>query len=533
MVMNIRRSSNRAALPMFAAVLLLVLSSCSSGAEDPSNEVAEGGDAGGTESTADGQSQDGTITIALPDEPASLDPCDATYTENNRILTENVTEALLTREPTTGELEPSLATDWTQIDPSTYEFTLREGVEFHDGSPLDAETVSESINRAFEPDLNCGIKGFIFNDEDLNAEPASDNVVRVTSTQPDPILPLRLSFLQIGATSGTERVDQPVGTGPYQLQAWDRGQRVVLTRYDSYWGEQSQDIQEVRYVWRPESSVRANMVQTGEADLAIAIAPQDLVDDLAQTFPLAETVFLRMDTFADPLDDIRVRRAINHAIDRDGLIESLLGGTAEPASQIIVENINGYNPEIDVWPYDPEEAERLLAEAEADGADIQREITLYGRQGFFANSDQMMEAVAQMLRDVGMNIRVEQLEAATWLDEVLRKPFPPDRVALTENVHGNNTGDAIFTVVTKFASTGDESTLEDPQVDQLIEQASVATGDERTDLFQELMAYLHNEVVPTAPIAHLSGALMKTERLEYTPNLQSNDILRVAEMSLQ
>jgi peptide/nickel transport system substrate-binding protein len=518
-------------LVVWLALLALVAAGCGGGGD------AEGGqDAGVAEATGDdtstGGSGDGAITVALPDEPASLDPCDATYTENNRILTGNVTESLVDRDPETGELLPALATEWTQVDGSTYEFTIREGVTFSDGSPLDAEAVAEAINRSFEPDLNCGIKGFIFNDEDLTATASGDNVVTVQASQEDPILPLRLSFLQIGGTPGTERVDEPIGTGPYVLEEWNRGQSVVLSRNDSYWGD-SPEIAEVEYIFRPESSVRANMVQTGEADLAIAIAPQDLDQDLSETFTLAETLFLRLDTFAEPLDDVRVRRAVNHAVDRQGLIDSLLGGTAEPASQIILQNVDGYNENIEVPEYDPEEAQRLLEEAEADGVDLSTEITLYGRQGFYANSEQVMEAVAEMLRAVGLNVKVEQLETATWLDEVLRKPFPEDRVAITENVHGNNAGDAIFTVVTKFSSEGDESTLNDPRVDELIEQASVAEGEQRTELFEELFAYLHEEVVPVAPIAHLSGALMTSDRLEYTPNLHSNDILRIADMSLE
>ncbi len=510
--------------------MALVVGACASSTSSPQASSSEG--APGSEQPSAQGSPTGDITVALPDEPASLDPCDATYTENSRILVGNVTEALLDRDPDTGELIPVLATDWTEIDASTYEFKLRDGVTFSDGTALDATRVAEAINRSFEPSLNCGIKGFIFNDEDLRAEPAGDRVVRVTSTKPDPILPLRLSFLQIGGTPGTAKQDAPIGTGPYRLETWDRGQQVVLAANDSYWGAKP-SIASVRYVWRPESSVRASMVETEEADLTIAIAPQDATGPLVQTFTLAETLFMRMDTFAEPLNDVRVRRAINYAIDREGLIQSLFPNMAEPASQIVVKNVSGYNPAIGVWPFDVDEAKRLIAEAKADGVDVDKDITVYGRQGFFPNSELAMEAIAGMLRDVGLTTHVEQLEVKTWLDNVLRKPFPPDRVALTENVHGNNAGDLIFTVVTKLSSAGDESPLQDPKIDQLVDQASASEGDERTATFQKLMLYVNDEVVPFAPIAHLRGALMTTERLQYTPNLQTWDILRISEMSLK
>lgn len=488
---------------------------------------SEGGSAGG----AEGDGAPG-ITIALPDEPASLDPCDATYTENNRVLTGNVTEALLNRDPESGELLPHLATGWTQVDPTTWDFTLRDDVTFSDDSPLDAKSVADAINRSFVPDLECGIKGFIFNDEDLSAEAVDDATVRVVSTAPDPILPLRLSFLQIGRAAEESKQDKPIGTGPYALETWDRGREITLQANDSYWGDKP-SIQDVRYVWRAESSVRASMVQTGEADLTLGLSPQDANNPLTTKFPLAETAFLRIDTFSEPGSDVRVRQAMNYAVDREGLVGSLLQGMAEPASQIIVENVAGYNPDIEIWPYDPEQASALIEEARADGVDVDAEIRLYGRQGFYANSEQVLEAVAEQLRAVGLTVKVEFLDVSTWLDDVLLKPFPDDRVALTENVHGNNTGDAVFTVVTKFSSEGAESTLTDPRVDKLVAEGSQATGSEREQIFQELMAYVQEEIVATVPIAHLSGAMMMVETLDYTPNLQSNDVLLVSEMTFE
>lgn len=475
---------------------------------------------------------DASIVIALPEEPVSLDPCDATYTENSRVLVDNVTESLIRRDPETGDLLPALATEWEQVDGRTYDFTLRSGVKFSDGTPLDAQAVAVAINRTFNPDHGCGLKGFIFNDEDLQASAVDDLTVRVQATQDDPILPLRISFLQIGLADENAKTDAPIGTGPYVLEEWQRRTSISLTRNPNYWGTQP-SIEKVRYVFRPESSVRANLVRTGDADLAIALAPQDAGDgSQVQTFELSETLFLRIDTFAEPLNDLDVRKAINLAIDRAGLTRAVMQGQAVPASQIIVENINGYDPSIDVWPYDPEQARSLIEGAAARGVDVSKEITLYTRAGFYANSDQVMEGVAQMLREVGLNVKIQQLDAAAWLDDVLRKPKNPERVGLTENVHGNNTGDAVFTVVTKYSSAGDESTLDDAQLDALIEAASLATGDERKDLFRQVMRYITVDIVAMVPIAHLAGSLMTSDRLTYTPNLQSNDILRISDMTL-
>lgn len=506
----------RSAMVVGLALSLAAVSAC--GPEDTNDTGAAGDD-------------DASIVIALPEEPVSLDPCDASYTENNRVLTDNVTEALMRRDPETGELIPALATEWTEVDGRTYDFTLREGVEFSDGTPLDAEAVAVAVNRSFKPEHSCGVKGFIFNDEDLQATAIDEHTVRVQATQDDPILPLRISFIEIGLTDEDTKTDTPIGTGPYVLEEWNRRTSITLTRNPNYWGE-APSIENVEYVFRAESSVRANLVRTGDADLAIALAPQDVGDGSGvQNYELAETLFLRIDTFAEPMNDLDVRTAINLAIDREGLVDGVMSGQGTPASQIIVQNVNGYDPDIEVWPYDPEQAKALIDAAAARGVDVSREITLYTRAGFYANSDQVMEGVAEMLRQAGLNVTIQQLDAAAWLDDVLRQPKNPERVGLTENVHGNNTGDAVFTVVTKYSSDGDESTLDDPELDSMIATAATATGDERVELFRQVMRYITTDVVAMVPIAHLGGALITSDRLEYTPNLQSADILRVADMT--
>ena len=487
---------------------------------------------GGSPNGGGGGNTDDSIVIALPEEPVSLDPCDASYTENNRVLTDNVTEALMRREPDTGDLIPDLATEWKQVDDRTYDFMLREGVKFSDGEPLDAEAVAVAINRSFDPKHECGVKGFIFNDEDLQAEAVDDLTVRVTASQVDPILPLRVSFIEIGMTDENSKTNEPIGTGPYTLESWDRRSSITLKRNPNYRGE-APSVATVKYLFRPESSVRANLVRTGEADLAIALAPQDMGDGKGiQTFDLAETLFLRIDTFAEPLNDLDVRMALNLAIDREGLTQSVMQGQATPASQIIVKNVNGYNPDLDVWPFDPDQAKELIEGAKTRGVDVSKEITLYTRAGFYANSDQVMQGVAEMLREVGLNVKIQQLDAAAWLDDVLRKPKAEDRVGLTENVHGNNTGDAVFTVVTKYSSNGDESTLDDTKLDKMISAAAAASGDERGELFSEVMESITREIVAMVPIAHLGGSLITSDRLNYTPNLQSADILRVSDMTL-
>jgi peptide/nickel transport system substrate-binding protein len=480
-----------------------------------------------------GSATDEVLDIVLEAEPTAMDPCDLNYNLNSRVLTDNVIEALTSLDPDTGDILPKLAVSWEAVEPDLYQFSLREGVTFSDGEALNAAAAAKAINRTFIPELECGVRGFVFSDVELEATVVDDMTVEVATSAPDPILPLRLSFLGIGSPAATEddrKEDMPVGTGPFVVETWDRGLSITLAQNEDYWGE-TPSIEAVKYQWREDSSVRANMVRTGDADLAINIAPQHADTELAVKYPMAETFFLRFDTFAEPMDDIRVREAINYAIDRDGLISAVLGGNATPAKEVIVKNVVGYDDSIPVWPFDKEKAADLIADAKASGVDTEREIIIYGREGFYPGSIDSLQAISQMLNDVGLNTRVERLDREAWLNDVLLKPFPDGRAAITQNVHGNSTGDPIFTVVTKFMSTGAESTLNDSHLDDLIATAIASSGADRTAAFEEVFRYMREEIVPVAAIATMDGILLKSAELAYSPNLQTADYLRVADMS--
>src|SRR5690606_31700892 len=130
---------------------------------------------------------------------------------------------------------------------------------------------------------------------------------------------------------------------------------------------------------------------------------QDADAEGVVTFPIPETIFFRMDTFAPPLDDIRVRQAINLAFDRVGFVDGFMGGFGEPASQIVLSNVVGYNDDIPIWEYDPEAAQSLISEAAADGAPVDTEITIIGRFGLYPNATEAAEALQGMLSEIGLN----------------------------------------------------------------------------------------------------------------------------------
>ena len=166
---------------------------------------------------------------------------------------------------------------------------------FSDGAPFTSEDAAFSINRAVNSDLSCNVDGYVFGDEKLSLQTPDANTVVVGTTEPDPILPLRISFVEMvpRTTSMTEKVREPIGTGPYAIQSWDYGQQLNLARNATYWGE-APAFAKARYQWRSEGSVRAAMITNDEADIATGLGPEDGAGDLGVPFQNNETTALRM-----------------------------------------------------------------------------------------------------------------------------------------------------------------------------------------------------------------------------------------------
>jgi peptide/nickel transport system substrate-binding protein len=476
--------------------------------------------------------QSDTVTVVVTDEPKSLDPCDTDLSNNARVLRNNVTETLVNLDPANGTVQPSLATEWSQVDDLTWEFKLREGVTFHDGTPFTADAVVAALSRATNADLACEVGLATLQGNTFTAEAVDDTTVRIVTDVVEPILPNKLSALDIGspATPADSKTREPIGTGPYQLSAWTAGQSVQLSAYPDYWGDKP-TITNATITWRAESAVRAAMVDTGEAQVAYEIAPQDATSENDVAFPNAETSLLRIDQAIAPLDDKRVREALNLAIDRDGLIGTIFHPEAQKAMQVVLPSVFGYNPDIAVWSYHPDAARALLEEARADGVAVDTEIVLYGRIGIYPNSAESMEAIQAMLLDAGFNVRLEMMETTPWLEKLIG-PFPEDRPpSILQTQIDNTEGDAVFTLPNRFTSGGNTSTIADPALDKLIADASQATGDERQKLFKDAFKYIATEAINIVPLFHMVTIARVSPDLDYVPDVQAGNEIKLSSMS--
>lgn len=474
------------------------------------------------------------VTIVLGEDIDLVEPCMATRSNIGRIIMQNVNETLTQFDVKNGQgVLPRLAESWDDQGDGTWRFHLRQGVTFSDGSTFDAGDVKHSFERAMSDQLTCETPRY-FGDAKLSFNVVDDNTIDITADPAQPILPLLLSLVTIvPAETPVEFTRNPVGTGPYALASWEPGQSLVLERRADYWGE-APAVEKATYVFRTDPAVAAAMVLQGEADLAPSISAVDATNpDSDVSYLNSETLYLRIDSAIAPISDIRVRRALNMAIDRDAFIGTLLPEGVVSAVAMVPPTTLGWNPDVAQYPYDPGQAKALLAAAKADGVPVDATLHLIGRSNLFPGVVEVTEAIQQMLQDVGFDVDLQMVEVAQQ-EEIYSKPFkegrPPQMLAVQ---HDNSRGDPVFSMFFKYASDGRQSGISDPKVDEMIAAATAATGDERTQAWQQLFAYLHDEVVPDVLLFHMVSFARVGDKIVFTPTIATNSQLELADIAFK
>lgn len=478
-------------------------------------------------------SKDYDVTIVLNQEPSTLDPCQVAADHVGRVALGNIFEGLTSRDLKTGEVKPALATSWKETDNNSWEFTLRSGVKFHDGSALTAASVKHAIGRTLSQNLTCESRTKFFGDDVYGVEIVGNDVIKITTPVRDPILPLKMTNVMIYPESveHDKAARTAPGTGPYALTEWASGQHINLTANANYWGDKP-SLKNGQYIWRSESSVRAAMVTNGEADFSPSVAVQDATEEQGVGYPNAETVRLNLDSLKAPLDDIRVREAINLAIDRKSMLGTVLSADATRATQLYLPSIAGWSDKVRMFEYDLAKAKALLAAARADGVPVDTEIQLVGRIGHFPNAQEFHEVVGIMLNQLGLNVKLEWFEAAAK-NTMQVKPFDPNRrPQIFVDQHDNTAGDPVFTVPGRWASDGSSSKLSDPKLDAMLADATAATGAERIAKWKVAAEYI-DMLLPDAMMFHMVGYAAIGNRIDYKPNMATNSSIRLADFKLK
>jgi peptide/nickel transport system substrate-binding protein len=481
-----------------------------------------------TTGTSDAPAVEGaSIVIALGSEPTSLDP-HIVDDGGERAINDNIYETLLARTPT-GELEPSLAAELpTQVDDTTWEFKLREGVSFHDGTPFNADAVVASVDRivalvaAGETD-NDGFFGSL-----TGAEKVDDLTVRITTDGPDGVLPARMYWLKIVAPAAKDVKDlseAPNGTGPYTFVSRETGVSIELAANAGYWGG-APSISKVTYEFVSEGGTRLAGLKSGKYDLITNLPPQDVEQAPAfANIQGQEHPVLILDVDEGITADPNVRKALNMAVDKDAIAEAIYGGYAIPdKGQLLSPSILGHNDSLEPIAYDPEGAKALIEEAGAAG----QTITLVGESsGRWLNDKELVEAIASYWTEAGLVVDLQTPEFGAYLDILFDRDNRADAIFVSSS---NDILDPSRQLATYYQAGGIGSSNSDQALSDLVTKGRETLDEaERDSVYQEAVkiAYDGNYFVWLVSNEDLYGL---SERIQWTPRVDSK--LLVKEMSV-
>ncbi len=482
------------------------------------------------------------ITIAVAEQPDALDSTHAYQASHSTIL-RNIYEALTARDPVTSELVPSLATDWKQIDDTTWHFTIREGVKFHDGSDLTAEVAAFGLDWTWNADRkgSISIRGFM--GPKMEFEAIEDYLLEIRLSDPDPLLPTRLYASTIPSMQQVQNdpegwLTSPVGTGPYKFVEWERGSHVDVERYDGWWGLTADDAQgtsafeRARFLVRTENAARIAALRAGEVLMAERLSPDvcltELGDDCINA-PASSNVFIKMDNNHPVLGDARVRMAISHAIDREGIGEAIMGG-AGPISQLVAPSVLGHDPDLPPHQYDPERARELIAEAIKDGVPVnEMPLRLIARQDSFPGNDQVLEAILEMMSQVGLtNVSASILEPSSfnpiWLTNY--SEIEEDRGVMALHRQPNEWFDLAPVASIYYVCWGQGASYCSEPATETFALGSAASGAEREAHLKKLSRIVYEDnpyiMIVDQPLYH--G--VDTKLLSWTPRVDMSILLK-------
>ena len=456
-----------------------------------------------------------TAVIAIGGDPTSLDPL-AVEDGNERVVNDNVYETLVTRDAKE-QIVPWLAEKWEQPDETTWRFTLRQGVTFHNGEPFNAAAAVFSISRIISPELKSQFAPNLATI--AGASKVDDATFDLKTKEPDPSLLARLFSIRMMAPKWTQNAGQTVdsttnGTGPYRVTNWTRGVEVNLTANGSYWGGAPKiPAAKVRII--PEDQTRLSALQTGEVDIVRGLLPEQLAQAPATASALGPTYsFLRLSNLAgSPVADKRVRQALNYAIDKETLLKQLFGGQGSVLlGELAGPEVFGFNPSLQPYPYDVDRAKSLLNEAGAAGLEIE----IVGPQGRWTADGLTAQAIGGMLENAGIKATVQLINFDQWLklaDRGQTPKTPPVMYFQTENP----LFDADRTVTGYYTDAGSFSAYKNTALDPLIEQArgelDVA---KRKQLYNQIFA-LGRDDPPAAFLLQLADVWGLSKRIKWQP----------------
>lgn len=497
-------------------VISMVLAACSSdngnGSSSGEGGSGDGGSGGGNK----------TLVFGRGGDSVSLDPSTVTDGESMKVAA-NIFETLLNFGEQDTTINPGLAKEWEAAeDGLTYTFQLEEGVKFHDGTDFNAEAVVKNFERWANGDADTfpyyqsmfggfkGDEGHVI--ESVTADGDSTVVFKLKRPQAPFLKNIAMTMFGIASPTAFEKDgdkfgDNPVGTGPFKFVEWKRNDSITIEKNEDYRKDGLPKLDRVIFRSIPDNAARLNALIKGDIDLADGINPSDSNtiegDDNLQLFerPSMNIGYLGMTVTREPFGDPKVRQAINHAIDKQAIIDAFFEGAAEMAKNPIPPSISGYNDDIEGYDYDPEKAKELLAEAgHPDGFEMELWAMPVPRP-YMPDGQKVAEVIQKNLADVGVTANIVTYEWATYLEKASKGEADAFLLGWT----GDN-GDAdnfIYALLDGDNIGSNNYTYYDNAElhDILIEAQTEVDEDKRNELYGKAQEIIHADA-PWVPIAH-------------------------------
>lgn len=457
-----------------------------------------------------------TLIYAQSAEPRGLDPALVDDGESAKVIA-NIYEGLLKYASDSTQVEPCLAETWEiSEDQMTYTFHLRRGVKFHDGTDFNADAVKFNIDRQLQPNAteDMGYATFVYGSMQSGTgvkevRVIDDYTVAIDMNSPNSAFLNNLAMI-ISAPMVSPKAlqennnnvnEHPCGTGPYKFLNWTKGQNIVLTRNEDYWGEKAK-TQSVIFKFIADNSARVVALNNGEADIIDGIDATVVEQIQAAGDKIYETEgmminYLAYNTTREPFNRVEIRRAFNQAINVPELVNSLYQGYAQPAVSVMPSFIPGYNNNVERPPFNQADAKKVLESAQIEQVHM---ITYTNARPYNpANGQVLAEAIQGYLRNIGINATIDAYDWATYKEKIKTGDYDICFYGWTGD---NGDADNFMSLLADEDPTLNVARWENENYRQkLREGLTMPAGESRNLVYQELEQMVADEAV-WLPISH-------------------------------
>ncbi|MCL4826300.1 MAG: hypothetical protein KJZ95_02965 [Caldilinea sp.] len=440
----------------------------------------------------------GTLTVVLDGEIDTIDPHKSVTIVGAQVWP-NIFESLVKQTPNLDAVEPLLAESWEQPDDVTYIFKLRQGVKFHNGDDFTAADVKASFDRVMDEATGASRRPDFL--PVAAVEVVDDYTVKFTMSAPyGPFLSKleNLAILPAGQTS--DPAQEPIGTGPFKFKEWITGQSITLEKNPDYWQAGLPYLDSIVYRPIAEPSTRIVELQTGNVDVLNAVPAKDVATlDADANLTVHRNAGVTRDhvgfNMESPIfkDNPNLRKAIAWAVDRETIANTILYGLAAPAQVAIPTSHWAYNPAVEgAYGFDLTKAKEYYDQADPKPTEITVKVS-----PTYPDQIKMAELMQPALKEIGIDLKIEQLEWSTWIDTVVVKGDYDMEIVL---ISGGSDPDDFFY---QWHHTGEVFNIwrySDPEMDSLLEQGRTTVDQ---DARKEIYYKIQDKLIEDVPLAHI------------------------------